>query len=110
MGSLISIKCPFQSFISSGSYNSLLPHRLRVVRDVFAGVKQALNESQYKNVTVVGHSLGGALALISSLYLPTFFPNAHYRLVTYGMPRVGNKALAKYLDNSLIDITRITNR
>ena len=110
MGSLISTKCRFQPLFSSGSYISLSSHHLRVVRDVFAAVKRALNESQYKNVTVVGHSLGGALALISSLYLPTFFPNAYYRLVTYGMPRVGNKALSKYLDNSLIDITRITNR
>jgi len=90
--------------------NSLPPHRLRFVRDLFAAVKRALDESRYKNVTIVGHSLGGALALISSLYLPTFFPNAHYRLVTYGMPRVGNKVLAQYLDNSLIDITRITNK
>jgi pimeloyl-ACP methyl ester carboxylesterase len=66
-------------------------------------------ESGYHNVTIVGHSLGAALALLDSVYLPIFIPNAYYSLVTYGMPRVGNDIFADYVDRN-VNVTRITNK
>jgi predicted lipase len=47
---------------------------------------------RYDNPTVwiTGHSLGGATALISALHLNHYL-DADIKLVTFGMPRVGNK-------------------
>ena len=51
------------------------------------------------NVTLVGHSLGAALALLDAVYLPLHLPpTTNFKMVGYSMPRVGNLALAKYLD------------
>jgi predicted lipase len=81
----------------------------RTAAKVFFAVKRAIVESGYHNVTIVGHSLGAALALLDSVYLPIFIPNAYYSLVTYGMPRVGNDIFADYVDRN-VNVTRITNK
>lgn len=40
-------------------------------------------------VTIVGHSLGGAIALIDAVYLPLHLPSGTtFKTVTFGMPRV----------------------
>ena len=65
--------------------------------------------SGYNNVTIIGHSLGAALALLDSVYLPVFIPDAYYTLITYGLPRVGNSYFAAYVDRN-VNLTRITNK
>lgn len=84
----------------------------RTAADVHLAVKKAIANSGFKTVTIVGHSLGGALALLDSIYLPTFVPNVAYSLVTFGMPRVGNQALADYIDKNYLhlNVIRITNK
>ena len=48
----------------------------------------------------VGHSLGGALAELDSLYMTMNLPSSvHVKGVTYGTPRVGNPAYATYFDS-----------
>lgn len=50
-------------------------------------------------VTIVGHSLGAALALLDAVFLPLHLPaTTTFKMVGYGMPRVGNPAFAKYID------------
>lgn len=55
---------------------------------------------QYPNyrVTLVGHSLGGAVAALASLDLHAKGWNP--QVTTFGEPRVGNHALVKYIDKS----------
>ena len=79
---------------------------------MYFAVKKAIANSGFKTVTIVGHSLGGALALLDSIYLPTFIPNVAYSLITFGMPRVGNQAFADYVDKNYfhLNVTRITNK
>jgi len=79
---------------------------------VYFAVKKAIADSGFKAVAIVGHSLGGALALLDSIYLPTFIPNVAYSLITFGMPRVGNQAFADYVDKTYfhLNVTRITNK
>ncbi|TEB33257.1 lipase [Coprinellus micaceus] len=77
--------------------------------DVLAAVKSALSQSGLNQVTVVGHSLGGAIALLNGVFLPLNLPDVSVRTVTYGMPRVGNKAFAKYVDAN-VSIDRVVNR
>lgn len=66
---------------------------------VLSAVKTAMSTHSATKVTVVGHSLGGAIALITSVYLPLHLPvGTTFETVTYGMPRVGNPDFADYVD------------
>ena len=60
---------------------------------------------------MVGHSLGGAIALLDSVFLPLHLPSGTvFKTVTYGMPRVGNQAWANYVDEVVTDLTHINNK
>lgn len=82
---------------------------IRTSSDVLAAVKSALSQSGLNQVTVVGHSLGGAIALLNGVFLPLNLPDISVKTVTYGMPRVGNKAFAKYVDAN-VSIDRVVNQ
>ncbi len=43
-------------------------------------------------IVCIGHSLGGAVAQLAALWLAQRFPRADLRVVTFGSPRVGNRA------------------
>jgi hypothetical protein len=82
----------------------------RSATSVLAGVRTAMSRHGATKVTIVGHSLGqkfafcccfdcpfpeagnitgGAIALITSVYLPLHLPTGTvFKTVTYGMPRV----------------------
>ncbi|KIY71074.1 alpha/beta-hydrolase [Cylindrobasidium torrendii FP15055 ss-10] len=79
-------------------------------RDVLAAVKKGLSAYSTKAVTVVGHSLGGAIALISGVFLDIQIPAATVKVVTYGQPRVGNSAFADWVDAHLDSVVHITNK
>jgi len=58
---------------------------------------------------LVGHSLGAAIAVLDSVYLPLHLPTSvSFETVTFGQPRVGNTAFADYVDAST-HISRITH-
>ncbi|KIJ32631.1 hypothetical protein M422DRAFT_184271 [Sphaerobolus stellatus SS14] len=62
-------------------------------------------------VPITGHSLGAALALLDAVYLPLHLPSTiQFKLVTYGMPRVGNPIFAQYVDAHFPNLTRINNK
>ncbi|KAF5316580.1 hypothetical protein D9619_006732 [Psilocybe cf. subviscida] len=71
--------------------------------------QKALAQSKLKKVTLVGHSLGAALSLLESVYLPLFIPGVTFRMIGYGLPRVGNQAFASYID-SHVTIDHINNK
>ncbi|KIJ29741.1 hypothetical protein M422DRAFT_106479, partial [Sphaerobolus stellatus SS14] len=78
---------------------------------VLAATTKTLTAHSGASVTLVGHSLGAALALIDALYLPLHLPSGtKFKMVGYGMPRVGNDAFAAYLDANFSDITHINNK
>jgi len=68
-------------------------------KDVLAAVKTTITEHPSAPVTIVGHSLGGAIATLDALYLYLELPSAVFRVVTFGLPRVGNLAWASYLSS-----------
>ncbi|PPQ63103.1 hypothetical protein CVT24_005814 [Panaeolus cyanescens] len=76
---------------------------------ILSSVKTALSRSGYTKVTLVGHSLGAALALLDSVYLPLNLKGVTYRMIGYGMPRVGNQNFADYVDAN-VDVTHINNK
>ncbi|QRV88753.1 Lipase (class 3) [Ceratobasidium sp. AG-Ba] len=76
---------------------------------VLQAVRQIIAERGANKVTTVGHSLGGALALLDALFLRLNLP-AHVQVVTrtFGQPRVGNDIFAQFIDLKVPDKARIT--
>ncbi|KIO34151.1 hypothetical protein M407DRAFT_223817 [Tulasnella calospora MUT 4182] len=79
----------------------------RSASSILAAVKTVIAAKSSSKVTLVGHSLGGALALLDSIYLKIQIPSITTKTVTLGGPRVGNPAFASYLAS--FDLTRITH-
>ncbi|KAF5349651.1 hypothetical protein D9756_008794 [Leucocoprinus leucothites] len=66
---------------------------------VLSAVKTTMSRFNTSHVTVVGNSLGAAIATISSIHLKLNLPSTTtFKLVAYGSPRVGNQAFADYVD------------
>ncbi|KAF8882766.1 Alpha/Beta hydrolase protein [Gymnopilus junonius] len=60
-------------------------------------------------VTIVGHSLGAAIALLDGVYLPLHISGVTFQVIGYGTPRVGNQDFANYVDAHL-SFTHINNK
>ncbi|ELU43435.1 lipase domain-containing protein [Rhizoctonia solani AG-1 IA] len=87
----------------------------RTAAVVLSTVKKVIAERGATKVVTVGHSLGGALALLDGLYLRLNLPsNIEIITRTIGQPRVGNDAFAKFVDQKVLDsvpnLVRITNK
>jgi predicted lipase len=63
-------------------------------------------------VTVIGHSLGAALALLDGVRLRLVLaPTTDVKVVGYGMPRVGNQIFASFVDAILSErVEHINNK
>ena len=59
-------------------------------------VEKALNDYPDYNLTLVGHSLGGAVAALAALEFQA--RGWHPKVTTFGEPRVGNKAFNMFMD------------
>jgi predicted lipase len=83
----------------------------RTAPTILSAVQQTLSAHDSTSVTVVGHSLGAALALLDGLYLRIQLgTSVNVRVVGYGMPRVGNQAFANWVDSNLSgQVTHINN-
>jgi len=63
-------------------------------------------------ITVTGHSLGAAIATLSTMYLQLNVPDASsytFRTFNYGQPRIGNQDFANYVDAHL-SLTHVNNK
>ena len=84
---------------------------LRMFHDIFETIQEDLfnnlkningiNDTEYQLI-FTGHSIGGAIASISSFYLINEYKfNSENILITFGQPKVGNEIFAKYLTENL---------
>lgn len=66
----------------------------------------------YNPVQITGHSMGGSLASLTSLYLVKkgLYDPEKIRLVTFGEPRTGNVAYAKEMEKFVPFRYRIVKR
>lgn len=62
-----------------------------------------------KQVTFVGHSLGGALASLAALDVASGFPDKTVRVVTFGAPQVGDHNFVKLFDARVDLCVRVVN-
>ncbi|CAG7852658.1 SubName: Full=Related to triacylglycerol lipase {ECO:0000313/EMBL:CCA73795.1} [Serendipita indica DSM 11827] len=77
---------------------------------VLAAIQQAASTYGTKKVTFIGHSLGGALSVISAASMKLRLGSSYtFKVVTYGSPRIGDRDWASWVDSNL-DITRIGNK
>ena len=79
-----------------------------VFEDVLAEVKSLRQKFPSYTVIVTGHSLGAALATLTTLDL---FNNgvADVRMFSFGCPRVGNTEFAEYASSRIPDHSRVTH-
>ncbi|KAG2364630.1 hypothetical protein BDR07DRAFT_1279279 [Suillus spraguei] len=91
------------------AHNGFLDAQASTATDVLAAVESAMSTYSTKSVTLVGHSLGAAITLLDSVYLPLWLPaGTTFTTIGYGLPRVGNQAFANYVDANL-HLTHINN-
>ncbi|KAF5393295.1 hypothetical protein D9757_000668 [Collybiopsis confluens] len=77
---------------------------------ILSAVKSLMSSKGTKSVVAVGHSLGGALAELDSLFLSLNLPSGtNVSAVTYGTPRVGNPAFASLIDQHIPGFKHINN-
>ncbi|KAG9126437.1 hypothetical protein FRC07_003465 [Ceratobasidium sp. 392] len=82
----------------------------RTAAVILSTVNAIIEEKGAKTVISVGHSLGGALALLEGLHLRLNLP-ADINIITrtFGQPRVGNDVFARFVDEKLSDgLARLT--
>jgi hypothetical protein len=66
---------------------------------VLQAVGNLIQQYPSAGVTIVGHSVGGALALLDgALFRMLLNPTTDVKVVTYGMSRVGNQPFASFVD------------
>lgn len=80
-----------------------------MVREEIARVIQSYGDEPL-SLTITGHSLGAALAILSAYDITTTFKNAPMvTVVSFGGPRVGNDVFRNQLERSGTRILRIVN-
>ena len=60
----------------------------RAADAVISAVMTAVDTYATKSITTVGHSLGAAIALLDSIFLPLHIPDVTITYYGYGLPRV----------------------
>ncbi|KAK7031540.1 glycoside hydrolase family 5 protein [Favolaschia claudopus] len=90
-------------------HSGFLHEHFKTATQILDAVLAGLDQFDVHKVTLVGHSLGGALALLDSVFLPLHLPKVAFQTIVYGMPRVGNQAFADYasIGNT---VTHINNK
>ncbi|OJA11520.1 hypothetical protein AZE42_09430 [Rhizopogon vesiculosus] len=95
---------------SVGVHQGFKDAQASTATDVLAAVKSAMSTHSATSVTMVGHSLGAAISLLDSVYLPLWLPKGTtFRTIGYGLPRVGNQDFANYIDAN-VHLTHINNK
>jgi len=90
-------------------HNGFAAEQAKTATDVLAAVQTAISKFGATQVTLVGHSLGAALSLLDSVYLPLHLTGVSFKSILYGLPRVGNQAFANYASTGST-VTHINNK
>jgi len=107
-------KDAFQLFVHNGFLSTLTtPHEpLGKGSHIILAeeVCRLLDKHPSMELEIVGHSLGGALALLFAYYLEVLRPNQKRLVVTFGAPRVGDWAFKTHMESlPLVGIYQFQN-
>ncbi|KAI0297461.1 lipase [Multifurca ochricompacta] len=94
------------------AHNGFASEQASTAPAILSHVRSTMSAFGTSSVTVVGHSLGAALALLDGLYLHIQLgSSATVKVVGFGMPRVGNQDFANLVDSVLGGhVTHINNK
>ncbi|XP_060673317.1 phospholipase A(1) DAD1, chloroplastic-like [Ziziphus jujuba] len=91
------------------SRTSTCPSLQDMIREEIARVIESYGDEPL-SLTITGHSLGAALAILSAYDITTSFASPPMvTVISFGGPRVGNKSLRRHLDKSGTRVLRIVN-
>ena len=76
------------------------------VRDI---ILQELVDSNPKEIILVGHSAGGAMASLAFIDIKHLYPDTPLNAVTFGMPRVFNSEGARWYSTYRDNLIRVVN-
>ncbi|KJA29030.1 hypothetical protein HYPSUDRAFT_33536 [Hypholoma sublateritium FD-334 SS-4] len=77
---------------------------------ILTEVQRLMSVKSTQSVTVIGHSLGGALAELDALFFALNLPSStSITAITYGTPRVGNPDYAALFDSRVPNFRRVDN-
>jgi hypothetical protein len=72
------------------------------VRDTIVKyVSMFVTHESERSVVFIGHSLGGALSTLGAAYIKSVYPRLFLECVTFGSPRVGNRAFAEWFNTNI---------
>lgn len=69
-------------------------------------VHEYIKSRDVKELTIIGHSLGGALATLCAVDVQYNFPSVSVSCITFGSPRVGNRYFSESYDRRVPDTRR----
>ncbi|EKM50551.1 uncharacterized protein PHACADRAFT_200498 [Phanerochaete carnosa HHB-10118-sp] len=100
----------FSSLSSSiEAHQGFADAQAKTATQILSAVQTTISRFDATKVTMVGHSLGAAISLLDSIYLPLHLSGVSFRTILYSLPRVGNQAFANYVDAHVISLTHINN-
>ncbi|KAF9605808.1 hypothetical protein IFM89_018535 [Coptis chinensis] len=79
----------------------------QVMQEVIRLVNLYRNRGEEVSLTITGHSLGGALALLNAYEAATSIPDLPINVISFGAPRVGNAAFRDELDQMGVKTLRV---
>ncbi|OBZ73725.1 Lipase [Grifola frondosa] len=91
-------------------HSGFAQEQAKTATSILGAVSSAISKYGTKSVTLTGHSLGAAIALLDAAYLPLHIPELVVTFIGYGLPRVGDQSWANYLDAQPISVTHINNQ
>lgn len=86
--------------VHRGFWNSWKSIRTEILKTVY----------EYNSLSICGHSLGGALAVLCAYDIALIYPGIELTLITFGQPKVGNKGFTKKLNNLVPLYYRVVNQ
>lgn len=78
---------------------------------VESSIKDCIDmNSNVTNVHIVGHSRGGSIGNIASVYFAELYPHLKFSCHTFGSPRVGNREFINWFSTHVKDHIRVVNK
>ncbi|KAG0498458.1 hypothetical protein HPP92_003149 [Vanilla planifolia] len=84
-------------------------HNTTMRSGVLIGLQKTRELYGDMRITVVGHSMGGAMAAFCALDLKVNYGVDDVQLMTFGQPRIGNAIFSSYFKTHLPNAVRVTN-
>ncbi|KAK9268172.1 hypothetical protein L1049_010614 [Liquidambar formosana] len=106
----VKVECGFLNIYTSKSestrYNKSSASE-QVMKEVNRLVKFYREKGEEVSLTITGHSLGGALALLNAHEAATSLPDLFISVISFGAPRVGNIAFRDKLNEMGVKTLRV---